>query len=65
MAPQNLTEVEDTDLIPVIMGKRSAVPPSLTIMKAMEYAGYRLLRGCGCRGGLRGMCRSLSHSGRP
>ena len=45
------------ELIPVfIMGKRYAVPPSLTIMKAMEYAGYRLLRGCGCRGGFCGAC---------
>jgi succinate dehydrogenase/fumarate reductase-like Fe-S protein len=39
-----------------IMGKRYEVPPSLTIMKAMEYAGYRLLRGCGCRGGFCGAC---------
>jgi len=44
-------------LIPIyIMGKRYEVPPSLTIMKAMEYAGYRLLRGCGCRGGFCGAC---------
>lgn len=44
-------------LIPVyIMGKRYEVPPTLTIMKAMEYAGYRLLRGCGCRGGFCGAC---------
>ena len=46
-----------SSLIPVyIMGKRYEVPPSLTIMKAMEYAGYRLLRGCGCRGGFCGAC---------
>jgi succinate dehydrogenase/fumarate reductase-like Fe-S protein len=38
------------------MGKRYMVPSSLTIMKAMEYAGYRLLRGCGCRGGFCGAC---------
>jgi len=45
------------DRIPVyIMGKCYMVPPTLTIMKAMEYAGYRLLRGCGCRGGFCGAC---------
>ncbi|MDH4067880.1 MAG: hypothetical protein OEU97_02990, partial [Dehalococcoidia bacterium] len=39
-------------LIPIyIMGKRYEVPEGLTIMKAMEYAGYILIRGCGCRGG--------------
>ena len=39
-------------LIPIyIMGKRYEVPDGLTIMKAMEYAGYILIRGCGCRGG--------------
>lgn len=45
------------ELIPVyLMGKRYLVPRTLTIMKAMEYAGYRLLRGCGCRGGFCGAC---------
>jgi succinate dehydrogenase/fumarate reductase-like Fe-S protein len=45
------------DLIPVyIMGKRYMVPPSLTIMKAMEWAGYTLIRGVGCRGGFCGAC---------
>ena len=27
------------------------MPEDLTIMNAMEYAGYRLVRGCGCRHG--------------
>jgi succinate dehydrogenase/fumarate reductase-like Fe-S protein len=45
------------DLIPVyIMGKRYMVPSSLTIMKAMEWAGYKLIRGVGCRGGFCGAC---------
>ncbi len=45
------------NLIPVyIMGKRYMVPPTLTIMKAMEYAGYTLVRGVGCRGGFCGAC---------
>ena len=48
---------EEIELIPVyIMGKRYMVPPTLTIMKAMEYAGYKLIRGVGCRGGFCGAC---------
>ncbi len=51
---------EQTELIPVyIMGKRYDVPPSLTIMKAMEWAGYRLVRGVGCRGGFCGACATV------
>ena len=42
-----------------IMGKRYDVPPSLTIMKAMEYAGYTLIRGVGCRGGFCGACATV------
>ena len=30
-------------------GKKYSVPADLTIMAAMEYSGYRLVRGCGCR----------------
>jgi formate hydrogenlyase subunit 6/NADH:ubiquinone oxidoreductase subunit I len=46
-----------TKLVPIyIMGKRYEVPEGLTIMKAMEYAGYVLIRGCGCRGGTCGAC---------
>ena len=40
-------------------GKKYSVPESLTIMKAMEYAGYRLIRGCGCRNGFCGACATL------
>jgi len=48
------------ELIPIfIMGKRYDVPPSLTIMKAMEYAGYQLIRGVGCRGGFCGACATV------
>jgi formate hydrogenlyase subunit 6/NADH:ubiquinone oxidoreductase subunit I len=31
----------------------------LTIQKAMEWAGYKLLRGCGCRGGFCGACGTV------
>jgi hypothetical protein len=41
------------------MGKRYDVPPSLTIMKAMEWAGYTLVRGVGCRGGFCGACATV------
>jgi succinate dehydrogenase/fumarate reductase-like Fe-S protein len=42
-----------------VMGKQYEVPDSLTIMKAMEYAGYRLVRGCGCRGAFCGACGTV------
>ena len=32
-----------------VMGKHYRVPADLTIMTALEYCGYRLVRGCGCR----------------
>ncbi len=56
--------MDEPDLIPVyIMGKRYLVPPSLTIQKAMEYAGYTLVRGCGCRGGFCGACATVYRLG--
>jgi formate hydrogenlyase subunit 6/NADH:ubiquinone oxidoreductase subunit I len=46
--------------IPIyVMGKRYQVPEGLTIMKAMEYAGYKFIRGCGCRGGICGACATV------
>jgi len=42
-----------------IMGKRYEVPSNLTIIKAMEYAGYRLVRGVGCRAGFCGACATV------
>jgi len=42
-----------------IMGKPYDVPSSLTIMKAMEYAGYKLVRGVGCREGFCGACGTV------
>ena len=44
-------------MIPVyIMGRRYDVPQGLTILKALEFSGYNLTRGCGCRGGVCGAC---------
>lgn len=44
-------------MIPLtIMGKEYMIPETLTVMKAVEYAGYQYTRGCGCRGGICGAC---------
>lgn len=40
-------------------GKQYSVPADLTIMTAMEYAGYTLSRGCGCRHGFCGACATI------
>ncbi len=51
---------ERTDLVPIfIMGKKYDVPSTLTIQKALEFAGYQLIRGCGCRGGICGACATV------
>lgn len=42
-----------------IMGKSYKVPAGLTIMKAVEFAGYRFIRGCGCRAGFCGACSTV------
>lgn len=42
-----------------ILGKKYSVPESLTIMDSMEYAGYKLVRGCGCRSGFCGACATI------
>jgi len=57
-----MSETEETavKMIPIfVMGKRYEVPEALTIMKAMEYAGFRFIRGCGCRGGICGACATV------
>ncbi|MBR5365589.1 MAG: 4Fe-4S ferredoxin [Clostridia bacterium] len=42
-----------------LFGKCYSVPDNLTIMGAMEYAGYQLVRGCGCRNGFCGACATI------
>ena len=42
-----------------LYGKKYSVPAELTIMCAMEYAGYQLVRGCGCRNGFCGACATI------
>jgi heterodisulfide reductase subunit C len=47
-------------MIPIhIMGKQYNVPNSLTIMGALEYAGYKLIRGVGCRAAFCGACSTV------
>lgn len=58
IAPE--VSAERTDLVSIfIMGKKYDVPSTLTIQKAFEYAGYQLIRGCGCRGGICGACATV------
>lgn len=42
-----------------IMGQKYAVPESLTILKAFEWAGFQPVRGVGCRGGFCGACGTV------
>lgn len=51
---------EGAKTIPIyVMGKKYDVPETLTIMKAMEFAGFNFLRGAGCRGGICGACPTV------
>lgn len=52
-------EPEQAFISVYIMGKEHRVPFGLTIMKAMEYAGYRFIRGAGCRAGFCGACATV------
>lgn len=50
---------EDNKVRIYVMGREYKVPTGLTIMEAMEYAGYKFIRGCGCRGGFCGACATV------
>ncbi len=52
MAEANLIDI-------YITGEHHQVPDSLTILQAFEYAGYKLVRGVGCRGGFCGACATV------
>jgi formate hydrogenlyase subunit 6/NADH:ubiquinone oxidoreductase subunit I len=48
---------EEKDMVTVlIMGQAYKVPADATIMGAIEYAGYQIKRGAGCREGFCGAC---------
>ncbi len=51
------TEEEMVEIF--VMGSRYRVPEGLTILTALEYAGYKFTRGCGCRGGFCGACATV------
>ncbi len=42
-----------------IQEQKHEVPAVLTIIGAVEYAGYELTRGCGCRSGFCGACATV------
>jgi succinate dehydrogenase/fumarate reductase-like Fe-S protein len=42
-----------------ILGQTYDVPADLTILRAFESAGFRLIRGVGCRGGFCGACATV------
>jgi ferredoxin len=50
----------EVEMVPIyIMGKKYLVPNALTIMGALEYAGYKLIRGVGCRAAFCGACATV------
>lgn len=50
----------EVKLIPVfIMGEKVMVPESSTIIDALEYAGFQLKKGIGCREGFCGACATV------
>jgi len=52
--------MSQANMVPIyIMGKRYMVPDALTIMGALEYAGYNLIRGVGCRAAFCGACSTV------
>jgi succinate dehydrogenase/fumarate reductase-like Fe-S protein len=53
------TEPEIEWISVYVMGKEYRVPNGLTIMEAIEYAGYRFIRGAGCRAGFCGACATV------
>ena len=46
-----------------VMGQKYKVPMGLTIMAAIERAGYQYVRGCGCRAGFCGACSTVYRKG--
>ena len=63
--PVKQTKVKAADETPkemvtvYIMGKAHKVPAEATIMGAIEYAGYQIKRGAGCREGFCGACATV------
>lgn len=49
----------DANVTVFIMGASHRVPANATIMGAIEYAGYQIKRGAGCREGFCGACATV------
>lgn len=50
---------QDKMLDVYVIGRHYRVPDGLTILTALEYCGYRMVRGCGCRAGFCGACATV------
>jgi heterodisulfide reductase subunit C len=59
MSPSELPDLPYPLVRIHVLGRVVQVPEGLTLMKAMEYAGFRLIHGVGCRGGFCGSCGIL------
>jgi formate hydrogenlyase subunit 6/NADH:ubiquinone oxidoreductase subunit I len=60
MAEVEVTEKAKVQMLDIyILGKHYQVPEGLTILTALEYCGYRMIRGCGCRAGFCGACATV------
>jgi Fe-S oxidoreductase len=56
----NKKDEKDMKMVTVfIMGNAFKVPAEATIMGAIEYAGYQIKRGAGCREGFCGACATV------
>lgn len=52
--------ISNTNLLEIhIDGQAYNVPADITVLHAIEYAGYKIIRGCGCRGGVCGACATV------
>ena len=58
--PQGGKDEPGKEMVTVyVMGKAHRVPADATIMGAIEYAGYQIKRGAGCREGFCGACATV------
>lgn len=56
---ETTTEIKIEMVKIIVANTEYMVPGDLTIMKALEYLGWRLDRGVGCRGGFCGACSTI------
>lgn len=57
--PKSIKAVKVKMVTVFIMGRAYSVPADATIMGAIEYAGYQIKRGAGCREGFCGACATV------